>query len=273
MTTPPDRDLLTLLSPGGKSSALIDLHGGQVLSWICNGIEQLFLSPAATFVPGQAVRGGIPVIFPQFGTFGPGQRHGFARLRTWERQPTGQRNVFTLTLSDDPDTRALWPYPFRVAVSVALPEEPVLRIGLQVTNPGPASFQFTCALHTYLGIGDIGWVRLCGLEGARFLDSTCGGQNDVQRTDVLRFDGEIDRIYRDAPADLVLNDGERRLRIHQTGFRDTVVWNPGQAQAARMADLGPGGHRHFVCVEAACVQPPIVLAPGATWHGSQTLIR
>lgn len=273
MTTPPDRDLLTLLCPAGKSSALIDLHGAQVLSWLCDGVEQLFLSPAAAFVPGQAVRGGIPVIFPQFGTFGPGLRHGFARLRTWEHQPNGQGNVSTLTLWDDAETRVLWPHPFRVTVSVALPEEPVLRIGLQVTNPGPEPFEFTCALHTYLGVGDIGLAGLCGLEGAGFLDSTCGGRIDVQGAEALRFDGEIDRVYQEAPADLVLNDGERRLRIHQTGFRDTVVWNPGQALAARIADLGPGGHRHFVCVEAACVQLPIVLAPGATWHGSQTLIR
>ncbi|MBS1199048.1 MAG: D-hexose-6-phosphate mutarotase, partial [Proteobacteria bacterium] len=65
------------------ASAIVSLHGAQVLSWIpaMGGGERLYLSERAVFQAGQPIRGGIPVIFPQFANFGSGQRHGFARLR------------------------------------------------------------------------------------------------------------------------------------------------------------------------------------------------
>lgn len=53
------------------------------MSWIHRGKGRLFTSPRAVFRSGQAIRGGIPVIFPQFGACGPGLRHGFARLLEW----------------------------------------------------------------------------------------------------------------------------------------------------------------------------------------------
>ena len=39
-----------------------------------------------------------------------------------------------------------------------------------------------------------------------------------------------------------------------------------------MADLAPGGHRRFVCVEAAQVLRPVRLEPGEAWTGAQILI-
>jgi glucose-6-phosphate 1-epimerase len=38
-----------------------------------------------------------------------------------------------------------------------------------------------------------------------------------------------------------------------------------------MADFGDGEYRHMVCVEAAAVQPPTNLQPGAAWTAAQTL--
>ena len=50
-----------------------------------------------------------------------------------------------------------------------------------------------------------------------------------------------------------------------------MVWNPGEEAAARMADIGPGEARHFLCVEAAQVQTPVLLEPGQSWSGFQVL--
>ena len=55
------------------------------------------------------------------------------------------------------------------------------------------------------------------------------------------------------------------------GFGDVVVWNPGEQLATRFGDLSPGDHRHFVCVEAAQIVQPVVLAPGERWMGMQRL--
>ena len=63
----------------------------------------------------------------------------------------------------------------------------------------------------------------------------------------------------------------RRLLIDAEGFPDAVVWNPGRERAAALADLDPGGERHFVCIEAAAVQEPVTIGPRRRWTGTQTL--
>jgi glucose-6-phosphate 1-epimerase len=87
----------------------------------------------------------------------------------------------------------------------------------------------------------------------------------------VRFVGELDRIYPDSPANTTLSEPTGALRIHAEGFRDTIVWNPGERLGASIPDLGEGEHRHFVCVEAGTVIEPITLAPGQAWRGSQQL--
>ena len=81
----------------------------------------------------------------------------------------------------------------------------------------------------------------------------------------------IDRVYVEAPARLHLDDGHEHLAISQSGFGDTVVWNPGGALCARLADLPPDGYRSMLCVEAALIDRPITLAPGQQWQGWQEL--
>ena len=67
------------------ASAVVTLHGAQVVSWRAAGTggEQLYLSPRSAYADGTAIRGGVPVVFPQFSDRGPLVRHGFARSRPW----------------------------------------------------------------------------------------------------------------------------------------------------------------------------------------------
>src|SRR5512146_3353582 len=68
-----------LHGPDG-AQAEVYLHGAQVTSWkAADGLERLFLSERSDFLPGSAIRGGVPVIFPQFNELGPLIKHGFAR--------------------------------------------------------------------------------------------------------------------------------------------------------------------------------------------------
>ena len=55
------------LSNAEGATALVALHGAHVLSWIpADGRERLFLGERAIYAEGAAIRGGVPVIFPQF---------------------------------------------------------------------------------------------------------------------------------------------------------------------------------------------------------------
>ena len=65
-----------------SSSATVYLHGAHVTSWTSlAGEELLFMSDQAVFAPPKALRGGVPICFPQFSDMGPmAAQHGFARL-------------------------------------------------------------------------------------------------------------------------------------------------------------------------------------------------
>ena len=253
----------------------ISLHGANVLSWKPSPArERLYLSPNASLAPGTAIRGGIPVIFPQFGARGALVKHGFARLLEWrfaglqDATPFGESAVFEL--DDDEHTRSLWPFRFGARLHVALGAD-ALQVGLEVLNRDDAPFAFTAALHTYLRVAKLAAVELDGLESTPYEDSARNGPPMPASNAPIRFDGELDRIYAAAPRSLRLRDGDSTLHIESEGFRDAVVWNPGATLAASMGDLGAGEHLRFVCVEAATVMEPVTLAPGERWLGVQRL--
>merc|ERR1711965_817154 len=64
------------------SGATCDIYefGAHVASWkSADGIENLFVSSTAEIGGGKALRGGIPICWPQFAGKGPYQKHGFCR--------------------------------------------------------------------------------------------------------------------------------------------------------------------------------------------------
>ena len=115
-------------------------------------------------------------------------------------------------------------------------------------------------------------VELLGLSGLRYRDSAKQGREAVESAPRLRIAGEFDRIYFDVPAPLELVEPQRRLQLQSQGFPDAVVWNPGAAKGAALADLEQDGYRRFLCVEAAVIGRPVQLAPGQRWSGLQRLL-
>lgn len=250
------------------ASATVALHGAHVVSWIPNdGRERLFLSEKAKFDGGGAIRGGVPVIFPQFGERGTLPKHGFARSLPWLYAGDDDNALFELR---DSAATAHWPHSFIARLRVVL-SATRLKLTLEVENLGEHAFDFGAALHTYLRVGDIAQTALQGLQGCDYEDSANGGTLHREHDYELRFEGEVDRIYNDVVAPLQLVDGDEALFIEQENFPDCVVWNPGEHLAARISDLAPDDWKHFACVEAGQVLQPMLLEPGEVWEGTQVL--
>jgi glucose-6-phosphate 1-epimerase len=270
---PGSNALSKLRVTNGSGAAEVYLHGAHVTSWVpAGGEEILFLSKTARWGGDASIRGGIPVIFPQFSGRGPLPKHGFARIEEWQcSKADTQSPVVTLELRDSAKTRALWPHAFAAALKIALGSRK-LSVELSVHNTGDRPFEFTAALHTYLRVGDIGRVRIRGLQGTGFQDEESGWQTRPDTQPEITFPGEIDRVYVDAPASVSVHDDDlkRVLRVTKAGFGDVVVWNPGSRLAAGLSDLGDE-YRQMVCVEAVQAARPVVLQPGGRWQGSQTL--
>ncbi|MDB4949924.1 MAG: Aldose 1-epimerase [Gemmatimonadetes bacterium] len=257
------------------SSAEIYLHGAHVASWRdAAGVERLFLSSRAQFGADSSIRGGIPVIFPQFADLGPLPKHGFARTAEWTVASAlhggAEPARAVLRLADCAATQAVWPHAFGLELRLELDER--LRVTLAVTNPGADAFDFTAALHTYFRVPDVREAAVEGLEGVRFVDKADHGDARVEASSHVRIAGEVDRVYQDAPGDLhVTTLGGGGLSIAREGFPDVVLWNPGQQKGDALSDMAPGEYRWMLCLEAAAVAQPVTLGPGETWTASQLL--
>lgn len=262
-----------LRATGADGSTLtVALHGAHLLSWTtADARERLYLSPRAVFDGKTAIRGGVPICCPQFNQRGMLPKHGFMRNLPWESQGVDpESGALTLRLRDDATTRALWPHAFEARVAFTL-EAGQLRTALSLRNLGGGPFGFTAALHTYLAVDDIAEARLEGLQGANRWDAVRDDRH-AETAPALRFESEFDSVYA-APAEpLRLVQPGGTLEIAQGATcTETVVWNPGAALGAKLADMPEDGFRHMLCVEAARIDEPVQLAPGAEWQGWQQL--
>jgi glucose-6-phosphate 1-epimerase len=250
-------------------------YGGHVTAWRpLAGAERLFMSRRAVFRTGVAIRGGVPVCFPQFAEEGPLLKHGFARLCVWDllrTEKNGSDARAVLQLLDSDATRAAWPYPFRITLTITV-GGPRLLLEFAVQNTGNEPFTFTGALHTYLKVNDITETVVEDLAGVHYQDAVAGLLDAVQMAQAVDFPCEVDRVYRNAPKRLVVREPARQMIVQGSGFPDVVVWNPGPVRCAALADMELEGYREMVCVEAAAVSVPVQVQPGETWHGAQELI-
>ena len=90
-----------------------------------------------------AIRGGIPVCWPQFGAGPVGpyvcpKGHGFARISPWEcvASTDGHNCTATFSLRDSSDTRAVFPHAFELeCVACIYPQSEVIRAVMSEDSP------------------------------------------------------------------------------------------------------------------------------------------
>ena len=267
-------EALRLNGPGG-SSAIISKLGGQVLSWITpDGRERLYLSEAAVFDGSVAIRGGIPVCFPQFSDLGNLPKHGLLRTREWtlgDQRCGDDYALVALEISDDEETRDIWPFPFRAEITLML-EVDRIDVEFCVENTGGEPFEFTGALHSYLRLVQVEDAALEGLYGCDYRDAANEDQIIRESGTELCIEAETDRVYHGVKRPLSLQAGNHSLTIQSQNFPDVVVWNPWVERCAALPDMPSDDWRQMLCVEAAVVEKPISVVPGEEWYGRQTLV-
>ena len=254
-------------------SVFVAQQGAHVLSWQAGGRERLFLSPSSVCDGATAIRGGMPVCFPQFNQRGNLPKHGFARNVPWRLVPESSlssEKVFELVAN--PHTLALWPVKFRALLTVMLSEKS-LKVQLTVENLGNQNLSFSGALHTYFAVQHIDQVSLTGQAQQPEWDAV----NDTHQScsGVLKFNAEFDRVYdvlTDQQPTWSLIDGQQQLRISQSAsWGQSVVWNPGSDKCSQLKDMPLDGYQRMLCVEAARVTSTIEVQPAQTWVGWQLL--
>ena len=249
------------------SRAEIYMHGAHVAQFKKNDEPPLlFLSQCSRFADGQPIRGGIPVIFPWFGSREGLGQHGFARIKDWELKeftPAADGSVSVrFRLPASPEAKGFPPFTADYLVKVSQS----LTLQLIVTNNSTdADFSFENCLHTYFQVADITQVSVVGLKGAGYLDKADNYTPKTEQADAITFAGEVDRTYMDTagPVEILDRSLRRKILVAKTGSHSTVVWNPWIAKAAQMPDFGNDEYKQMVCVESGNVgRNKITLAPG-----------
>jgi D-hexose-6-phosphate mutarotase len=251
------------------STAEIYLHGAHVTRFTKKGEPPLlFVSQCSRFTEGQAIRGGIPVILPWFGTREGMGQHGFARVKTWELKefvpaPDGSVSV-RLSLPDCPEASSFPPFSadYIITVSESLTLELVVK---NKSKDEPMVFE-NC-LHSYFEVGDITAVSVTGLKGATYLDKVANFSQKTEAADALRISSEVDRIFLNTAETVEIHDPRlaRKTRIEKQGSQSTVVWNPWIARAQQMPDFGNDEYQRMLCVESGNVASnELTLRPGET---------
>jgi len=260
------------LARAGGASCEVYIYAAHVTSWkTANGMERLFLSSKAEFAKGKAIRGGIPICWPQFAGRGPYAKHGFARnTDSWKVRRTVAEPSPSVTLElRDCEASKDYPFSFVLTYTVTLESDTALSVGMQVVNQSDDALDFTAALHTYFAVSDVGTVRIRGLKGLKYEDNAAGGEVCEEAEEQVAIQGEVDRVYLGAPEKVVIVDGDHSLSVEKRGLPDAVVWNIGDAKAGTLKDLGPGEWQRYVCVEAAAIGGKVTVAPGAKWEARQ----
>lgn len=230
------------------------------------------MSSKAVLDGSKAIRGGVPVCFPQFGMLGPlAAQHGFARTSAWSvvEQAAGRA---VLRLESSPATMALWPHAFQLTMVVEVGDDRLSQ-QLVVRNAGEAAFEFTAALHTYFRVSHINQASVVGLSGVSFHD-ILSGQKETDAAHAVAIGSEVDRVYIGAPDALKIADAgaSTALLVRKSGFEDAVVWSPWVDKARALADLGDDDYRSFLCLEVAQAHSgAVTLPPSHEWSGSQHL--
>ncbi|KAJ0406346.1 hypothetical protein ATCC90586_007189 [Pythium insidiosum] len=254
----------------------------------------LFVSERAVLDGSKPIRGGIPLVFPVFGSAPGFPNHGFARITNWAlsdlKQTVGDSSeptVATFTLASSDATRAIYPHDFELRYEVKLYADSLVT-ALHIKNMSAQEMGFQALLHTYFTVDDVrqeGCV-VEGLKGLDFHDKVTGNAQQETR-DVVSFEKETDNVYKNAPGRLVVRirgkNGlshvatiDKRAFLHRDGRQedvpsDAVVWNPWIDKAKGMSDFGDEEYVHMVCVEPGCVSEQQKLGAGLTFTLQQTL--
>ena len=205
-----DGVMVTHLRSSDGASAIVADHGAHLLSWCPAGAaEALFMSSTSAFGGNAAIRGGVPIIFPQFGALGSGRRHGFARNLGWQYRGAALEDGAAVAswvlesprrdadsdpgagetvdsskpgnasnagnAGSDLDTigaaDAAGISGFRLTCDLRLAGDSI-DIGLTIANTSQQVWGCQAALHSYLRVDALETTRVDGLEKAPYLDQT-----------------------------------------------------------------------------------------------------
>jgi glucose-6-phosphate 1-epimerase len=257
----------TITHSASGASVTIHEFGATITSFKTGaGRECMFVSRAAKLDGTKAIRGGIPLVFPQFGQPDKSMpQHGFLRNNVWQvdeasaydRQDSAGIS-YSLTLKNVKNSRGgKWDESTEldcICVYSIKVEASKMTTTLGIKNTSSLAFDFQTLLHTYYLVEgnaalDASQCYVTGLEGYAAHDKITGEQYKQDGSPVT-IDKLTDHVYTPPSGkdvvDVIIGVGAgKTIKMTATGLVDDgmvpvscVVWNPFKENAAAMGDFG-----------------------------------
>lgn len=234
-------DLLVLRDERADSKVEIaPTRGALVTSFSVAGRELLYLDGATFRDLSKNVRGGIPVLFPSPGRLTgdaythdgaryPLKQHGFARTLPFTPAATrGEVASVTLTLTASEATRAQYPWPFVLDLTVSL-RGSELTLYTRLHNPGETPLPYALGYHPYFTVDDKARARI-DTGATRAFDNVQKREVAFGGFDLAGSEVDVHLLDHGASASaLHFGDGTRLDVRASDAFARWVVWTlPGQ---------------------------------------------
>lgn len=250
------------------ASAKVALQGAHIFEYAKKRQENLlWLSTKTLFEEGVAIRGGIPICWPRFGSNDESMmQHGFARTSLFSLVSAKDLNATTtelhFRLSDSKESRALWNHMFVLDVKIIIGE--TLQISLETKNLDQKAFMITEALHSYFRVSHIENIWIEGLQKSYYIDTLLDEKRKESQS--IRVNAEIDRVYMDTDDSVILFDRMRKVELKTQGSASTVVWNPWREKCAQMPYMSKDAYLEFICIESANAFDDFVMVQSKKTH-------
>lgn len=219
--------------------------GAQVVSAHMAGVKLFYAAPEP-WPLSAPVRGGVPVLFPQFADRGSGVKHGWARQQAWTPRMTSDASQQVFELKG-PDHSHL----------MLFTEVTTHRFSqrLVVENQGDQPLTWTGGLHPYWAVEDVTTLTWSDPQGAGpVIDGSAWIEFERPNHGPWHWQTQ-----------------GHSVTLSATGFTHWMIWNPGAAGAQQLPDLPDEDWRRFVCIEPVMLTPQVLL-PGAVFEGAYEVV-
>lgn len=218
-------NLDTIIFTKNNQEIEVSLYGANLLRWKSLNKERLYIAKTSLLDGTKAVRGGVPVVFPQFAR--PNEnlpQHGFVRTSFWKYLKNTEENegdedsiFFYLDHTMVNDQNLIlnhWNYAFNLLIEFKLTSSNKLIQKFYIQNiDNNKSFFFQNLLHTYYSISNIHNITVKGLKSSSYLDKLDWNHGKkVEEQEEIIFKSEFDSIYLNTKLkEIVLYDNCKEL--------------------------------------------------------------
>lgn len=268
-----------------SSGASIQIHplGATLISYKTNGSDVLFCSKQALMDGSKPIRGGVPLVFPNFGPPKQGDmpQHGYARRNVWtcvkeydtEAAAGAVWELDPSAVKDGLGSQTVSPCTLRYTVEFSAKQ---ITTTITVCNT-TAAVPFQTLLHTYYTVENALDATQCfvkGLQGYAVTDKVSPSIVGPIGEAIVAIKAETDCIY-SPPAgtkdvEVTIGTGKgRTVSMVAKGVVNgesvpvsCVVWNPYIEKAAALGDFGNEEYKTMICVEPGILGDDAVVAAG-----------